>query len=123
MANLYTSWDIITSRFVVAILGVTLPVKSNGIVISPIRMLDSWNIGGAVGISLLTFLQAEISLLPGFVATIFDFALPVESYSIVISPIRMQDPWNIGLTVGISLLSSLQAEISSLPVLLPPYWL
>ena len=48
---------------------------------------------------------------------ILDFILPVRSYNITDSPIGLLDLENIVITVRISFLSCLQAEIEVYPVL------
>ena len=48
---------------------------------------------------------------------ILDFKLPVESYNITDSPIRLLDLENVVIAVGISFLSCLQADIEVYPVL------
>jgi len=47
----------------------------------------------------------------GLVAAILDLSLPVRSDSIVCITIVLLDPENIGLAVGITLLSCVQGEI------------
>ena len=49
-----------------------------------------------------------------------DFPLPVQSHSILMSPIGKLDPEYIGITVGIPLISCLEAEIHAFEVLRPP---
>src|SRR5664279_540009 len=54
--------------------------------------------------------HAELST-SGLAAAIFDFRLPVMSDRIHNSPIEFLDHENVGITVEIALLSSLQAEL------------
>ena len=51
------------------------------------------------------------------------FPLPVWSHSILICPIGKLDPENIGMAVGYSLISCLEAEIHAFEVLRPPSWI
>ena len=53
------SGDIGTSGLEAAILNLPLPVWSDRICASPIRLLDLKNVGSAVGISFLSHLEAE----------------------------------------------------------------
>ena len=52
-----------------------------------------------------------------------DFPLPVSSYSILVTSIGLIDLKNVGLAIGISLISCLQAEIYVLPVWGSPSWI
>jgi len=84
-------------------------------------LLDPENIGIAVGISLLSFIPAEIYVfqvlrLPSW---IFNFRfLPVWywSYGIANRSMGQLDPDNIGLALGIVLLSGVQAKIHAFEV-------
>jgi hypothetical protein len=58
----------------------------------------------AVGISVLSSLQA------GY------FLLPVTSLSICDSTVDLENPKNMGVSIGISLVFSIKAEILSFPV-------
>ena len=51
------------------------------------------------------------------------FSLPVWFYSILICPNEKLDPKNIGIAVGISLISCLGAEIHAFEVWRPPSWI
>jgi hypothetical protein len=88
-----------------------LPVRLHSIETTSIELLVLENMGVAVGISFLSHLQAEIYVLPVLVAAMLDFLLPVWSHSIETISVELLDPENIGVAVGISLLSHLQAEI------------
>ena len=74
-------------------------------------MLDLENVGLAVEISFLSHLQAEIKVFPVLEAAILDFPLPVRSYIVISLFIGLLDRENMGVAVGISLLSRLQVEI------------
>lgn len=52
-----------------------------------------------------------------------DFPLPVRSHSILMSFNGKLDPENIGIAVGISLISCLEAVIHAFEVLRPPSWI
>ena len=52
-----------------------------------------------------------------------DFPPPVQSHSILMRPNGKLDPENIGIAVGISLISRLGAEIHALKVKRPPSWI
>ena len=71
-------------------------------------------IGIVVGIALLYSLGAKIHAFQCKGAAIFDLPLLVPSlwfYSVGTCPIKLPDPENIGIAVGIALLSSLGTEI------------
>jgi len=51
-----------------------------------------------------------------------EFLLPVTSYSITIITVEYLAPKNMGVAVGISLLSCLQVEIYVFPDWRPPDW-
>ena len=70
----------------------------------------------AVGISYLSSLGAELLAFKSVKAAILAYPLPVWLYSIHTSPIGMLDPKNMGIAVGISLLSCLQAEITIMEI-------
>ena len=97
-----------------------LPVGSDNIRNMSIEMLDPENMGVAFGILFLSQLQAEIKVLPVWVAAMLDFRLPVWSHSIQTTSIGLLDPENIGVAVGISFLSLLEAEILGGVVSTPP---
>ena len=52
-----------------------------------------------------------------------DFSLPVWSHSILMSLNGKLDPENIGIAVGILLISRLEAEIHAFEVWRPPSWI
>ena len=101
-----------------------LPVWSDNIRNISIELRDPENMGVAFGISFLSHLQAEIKVLPVWVAAMLDFRLPVWSHSIQTTSIGLLDPENIGVAVGISFLSLLEAEILGGVVSTPPraFW-
>ena len=70
----------------------------------------------AVGISLISCLQAEVHAFEMYRPPSWGFILPVRSHSILMSPNGKLDPKNIGITVGISLISCLEAEIHAFEV-------
>ena len=67
--------------------------------------------GIAVGIALISIVQAEIHAFEVYGPPSWFFSLPVWSHSILMSPIGKLDPKNIGIAVEISLISCLEAEI------------
>ena len=82
-----------------------LPVWARGIRPSPVGKLDPKTMGVAVGIALISSVQAEIHVfevdrLPSWI-----FSLPVWSHCSLVSPIGKLDPENIGIAVEISLIS------------------
>ena len=79
--------------------------------------------GLAVGISLTSCLEAEIHALEVWRPPSWNFPHPVWSHSILMSPNRKLDPENIGIVVGISLISRLGAEIHALEVKRLPSWI
>ena len=78
--------------------------------------------GLTVGISLISCLEAEIRAFEVWRPPSCIFPLAVWSHSIFMSPNGKLDPENIGITVGISLISRLGAEIHTLEVKRPPSW-
>ena len=104
-----------------------LPVWSDNIRNISIELRDPENMGVAFGISFLSHLQAEIWVLPVWMAAMLDmldFRLPVWSHSIQTTSIELLDPENIGVAVGISFLSLLEAEILGEGGIHPPraFW-
>ena len=83
---------------------------------SPDGISDPDNIGIAVGISLISCLEAEIHAIKDHRPPSWIFPLPVWSPSILVSPNGKLDPENIGVAAGISLISCLEAEIHELEV-------
>ena len=105
----------------------TLPVWSYSLLLSLNGKLDPENIGMATGISLISCLGAEIHAFEVWRPPSWIFPLPVRSHSIPISPSGMLDLKNVGLAVGISVLSCwlpcLKAEIHAIEVFRPPSWI
>ena len=93
-----------------------LPVWACGIRPSPVRKLDSKNMGAAVGIALISCVQAEIHAFEVYRLPSWIFPLPVWSHCSLVSPIGKLGPENIGIAVGISLISCLEAEIHAFEV-------
>ena len=79
--------------------------------------------GVAVGIALISNVQAQIHVFEVYRPPSWSFPLPVQSHSIIMSPIGKLDPENIGIAVGISLISCLEAEIHAFEVWRPPSWI
>jgi hypothetical protein len=100
-----------------AIFDFPLSLTSDSVHCSLIVLLDPENTGLAVGISLLSCIQAEICVaLTCFISTssvaaIFDFSLSLTSDSVHTTPIVLLYPENMGVAVEISLLSFLECEI------------
>ena len=90
---------------------------------SPSGKLDSENIGIAVEISLMSRLEAEIHAFEVWRPPSWIFPIPVWSHSLLVCPNGKLDPENIGIAVGISLISCLEAEIHTFDVLKPPFWI
>ena len=74
------------------------------------------NIGIAVGSSLMSCLGAKIHAFEALRPPCWIFPLPVWSHSILMSFNGKLDPENIGVAVGISLISCLEAEIHAFEV-------
>ena len=104
----------------------SLPVWSHSLLVSLIGKLDPENIGMAVGISLISCLGAEIHAFEVLMPPSWIFPLPVRSHSIPISLSGMLDLKNVGLAVGISVISCwlpcLKAEMHAIEVFRPPSW-
>ena len=79
--------------------------------------------GVAVGIALISSVQAEIHAFEVWRPPSWIFPLPVWSHSILMSSNGKLDPENIGIAVGISLISCLEAEIHAFEVFWPPSWI
>ena len=78
----------------------------------------------AVGIALISNVQlAQIHAFEIYRPPSWIFPLPVRSHSIFMSPIGKLDPKNIGIAVGNSLISCLEAKIHAFEVLRPPSWI
>ena len=86
-------------------------------------MLDPEKTGIAVEISLISCLGAEIHAFGVQRPPSWIFPLPVWSHSLLVCPNGKLDPENIGIAVGISLISCLEAEIHAFDVLRPPFWI
>jgi hypothetical protein len=86
----------------------------------PNGKLDPENIDVAVGISLIPCLEAEIHAFEVQRPPSWIFPLPVRSHSILMSPNGKLDPENIGVAVGIPLISCLEAKIHTIEVQRPP---
>ena len=76
--------------------------------------------GVAVGIALLSNVQAQIHAFEIWRPPSWIFPLPVQSHSILMSPNVKLDPENIGIVVVISLISCLVTEIHAFEVWRPP---
>ena len=79
--------------------------------------------GLAVGISLISFLEAKIHAFEVWRPPSWIFSNAVRSHCILMSPNGKLDPETIGIAVGISLISRLGAEIHALEVWRPPSWI
>ena len=79
--------------------------------------------GVAVGIALISSVQAEIHAFEVWRPPSWIFPFPVCSHSILMSRNGELDPENIGIAVGISLISCLEAEIHAFEVFWPPSWI
>ena len=84
-------------------------------------LLEHRKMGLAFGITLLSYIRAEKKRISNctfrFVQNIFD--LTVTTTTKIISPSLLLDPENVGVAVGISLLSCIQAEIPVIAHVLP----
>ena len=99
------------------------PVCSHSNLMSSNGKPDPENIGIAVEISLISCLGTEIQALEVWRQPFGIFPLPVWSHSISMSPNVKLYPKNIGIAVGISLISCLEAEIQAFEVWRPPFWI
>ena len=72
--------------------------------------------GVAVGIALISNVQAQIHAFEIYRPPSWILPLPVQSHSIPMSLIGKLDPENIGIVVEISLISCLEAEIHAFEV-------
>ena len=79
--------------------------------------------GLAVGNLSLSCLGAEKHAIKECQPPSWIFPLAVWSHCILMSPNGELDPENIGIAVGISLISRLVAEIHALEVKRPPSWI
>ena len=78
-----------------------LPVLAHGIRPSPVEKLNPKTMSVAVGIVLISSVQAEIHALEVYRLPSWFFPLPVWSHCSLVSPIGKLDPKNIGIAVGI----------------------
>ena len=88
--------------------------------------LDAAKIGIAVGILLISCLEAEIHAFEVWRPPSWIFPLPVWSPSLPIGSSGLLDPHHTSLVtvaVGISYLSGLGAELLTFKVLRPPSWI
>ena len=90
---------------------------------SPDGILDPEKTDIVVGISLISCLGAEIHAFEVQRPLSWIFPIPVWSHSLLVCPSGKLDPENIGIAVGISLTSCLEAEIHAFDVLRPPFWI
>ena len=79
--------------------------------------------GVAVGISSISCLGAEKHAIKVYWLPSWIFPLPVWSHSFLVSLTGELDPENIGIAVGVSLISCLEAEIHAIEVFKPPSWI
>ena len=93
-----------------------LPVWLHIIPTSSSGMLDLKNLGIAVGIPLISYLRAQRHAIEVEKSPSSIFPLPVQSHSIFTSPNGMLDPENIGIAVGILLISCLGVETHAFEV-------
>ena len=83
---------------------------------------DPGNVWVAVGISMLSQIQAEIHKMHVYfrlMAAIFYLSVASTSESIYNSSTVLLDPKNVGVAAGISLQSHIQAEIQDIACVLP----
>ena len=85
-------------------------------------MVDPEKTGIAVGISLISCLEADIHAFEIKRPPSWIFPIPVGSHSLLVCPNGKLDPENIGIAVEISLISGLEAKIHAFDVLKPPFW-
>ena len=72
---------------------------------------------------MLSCVQSQIHAFEVYRPPSWIFPPPVWSHSILMSPIGKPDPENIGIAVGISLKSCLEAEKHAIEVEMPPSWI
>ena len=72
---------------------------------------------------MISCLEAEIHAFEVWRPPSWNFPLPVWSHSILMSPNGKLDPKNIGIAVGISLISRLGTEMYAFEVKRPPSWI
>ena len=78
--------------------------------------------GEAVGIALIPNVHAQIHAFKMHRPPSWMCPLLVQSHSILMSLIGKLDPKNVGIAVGISLISCLEADIHASEVWKPPSW-
>ena len=86
-------------RLMVAMFDLPFTPTLEGIRTSPTVLLDPEIVGVAVGISLLSYIQAEITILHIYFrlrAAMFDLPVTPTSKSIRVCPIVLLDPENVG---------------------------
>jgi hypothetical protein len=108
---LYRSWNTGTSCLAGAILSFWFPVLIWSFYDSSFEFPEPKNMQIAVGISLLSCIEAEIQALSVLAAVILSFRLPVSRSSPSVSIIDFPDLKNMQVAVGVSSLSGLEAEI------------
>jgi hypothetical protein len=81
-----------------------------GICLSPVRKLNPYNMGEAVGIALISCVQAEIHAFAVYRPTSWIYSLPVQSYNIHTSLNGKLEPNIIGIAVEILLIFCLGAN-------------
>jgi hypothetical protein len=113
-ANLYRSSDACTSGLAAAIFDIQLPVSTSILADSAIKFSDPKNMQIAVGISLLSCIEAEIRYIR-FGAAILNIGLSVSRWSFLDIAIEFPDP-ETWVTAGTSLLSCIEAETQVHPV-------
>ena len=89
-------------------LDLTVTPTTENIFTSLTVLLDPENVGIVVKISLLSFIQMRYSLLHVYfrlMAAIFDLPVTATSHIIYTSPKVLMDAQNVGVAVGIALLS------------------
>jgi len=87
-------------------------------------MPDPMNMGVAVGISLLSCIRADIYVIPIISGEWPPYLISnMPGQGTVYSSYVLPDPRNMGVAVGISLLSCVSAEICATEFSKPPYWI
>ena len=77
---------------------------------SPFRKLDPKNMGGAVGIALISCVQVKTHAIEVHWPTSYMYPLPVQSHRNLIGLYGKLDCNNIGISVGITFISCLEME-------------
>ena len=86
-------------------------------------MLDLKNVDIVVGIPLIFCLRAQTHAIEVERSPSLIVPLPVWSHGILICLNGKLDPENIGIAVGISLISCLEVEINAFEFMRPPSWI